>query len=191
MCVVTLVSCKKSGTIEFQVNETRFTSEYEYFKEYEPDKYRLEDGNYDVISIVPGTYSIEYYPSKTCYDTKVTMKYHLNKQLKVLDNVELKDVKYDVNPWLCFFDADDKSPINSSMRFFGPISMDPEAKALEMDNVQEWIDFLTSPVGTEKELTVYGDASGDELAKLKTIVSVAIKEPFISYSSNRVKVIAQ
>ena len=190
MAVLVLASCSKSGVKEYQVEEVPFSASHCELEPLKPEKRPELMLASEVFSVVPGTCTIEYYQPEGedfMYELKLTMKCRVNKPIEFRDytygyieQTYKEDARSMTMPELIsehFFmqlvvtplNADGK-PIDEVGTFsnFGKHVKDnpAECKANNLDGIQEWYDFLTSPAGTEKEMCMYGGAGGQNFISI-------------------------
>lgn len=202
MAVLVLASCSKSGVKEYQVEEVPFSGS---MMDMEPlSKY--DEPAAEVFSVVPGTCKIEYYPvegASTLNEMKITMKCRLNKPVELTDYAYerfdatrsmpipqlLKENTSLISVSIVPLDADGKSlkdDLNSFM-IFGKYVQDnsEEYENNQMDGRMEWYDFITSPAGTEKELSMYTTVGGQKFVDaLENVTSFAICFSLDSFTEN-------
>lgn len=202
LALLVLSACKKSGSVDIVINDdVRSISVYE-FRPLDATATKEEKASYNIFSVVPGTYKIEYYQdefSNIAYNVKLTLKLHLNHSLRLtetfyehcsrsdfrgddihslpLGEIWKETCRGQISFLVQALDANEKD-----IHLFSnlvPIHCDNSQKdALENDAWQEVYEFVTSPAGTEKEITFYTSGTNDFPNEAKDITSIFIYTRF-------------
>lgn len=193
--ILALSSCKKSGSVEVVVNDDIRSMKLEEFRPINEKASDSERAQYDVFSVVPGTYKIEYGKNKysgIAYQLSLTIKLRLNHSLRLTDffykyatdsfygddihsipygKIVNKTVNGQINLDFVALDADGNKVIILDQLFPGYSDLN-QYDVLREDGYQKLYEFVTSPAGTEKEITIYASGSKDTPTIVKEITSL-------------------
>lgn len=219
LALLVLSSCKKSGSVDVVVNDDIRSIKYDEVCHIEDRVGGMDEeleASYNLFSVVPGTYKIEYYQnefSKIAYNIKLTIKLHLNHSLYLTENFYSsvsenyfhgEDIhsKAFAEIWrkrhgnLCdmgiititLYDAEGKEPVVDRLAQLIPPYCDESQKdALRKDAVQQFYEFVTSPAGTEKEITMYGSGGPDTPNEIEKVTNLSMKVHVMELSKNNHK----
>lgn len=193
--LLALSACKKSGSVDIVVDGDIRSMNYSEFQPFDEDflrQYTEEEtrealvASYNLFTVVPGTYKIEYYQDEhtgIAYNVKLTLKLHLNHSIRPTEQFfsvmsktyfrgkdihsmpmgeimrQIKIMHLIVIP----LDADGRtiSELYEFEALVPPYCDYDQQATMEADAKQELFDFLTSPTGTEKEITLYAACGKD------------------------------
>ena len=147
------VSCSSDGSREIQIDEVAFVPNVEM------DKSKIEKVS-SIFEVLPGKYELSWklindYPGSQGYNISLKLKLRLKRTVKVKDEYleKIKNTSFDTMEGISFrlLDADGK--VNDAVTGFWPgyILKKGEEKPFDRDQLMEFVDFLQSNPGTEKE----------------------------------------
>lgn len=203
LALLVLSACKKSGSVDIVINDDVRSMSMSEFRPLDETAKEEEKASYDVFSVVPGTYKIEYYQDEftnIAYNVKLTLKLHLNHSLRLtetfyehcsksdfrgddihslpLGEIWEKTSRGKIDFWVEALDANGKKT-HTYFQYLIPAYCDNSQKdALKSDAWQEVFEFVTSPAGTEKEITFYTSGTKDFPNEAKDITSIYIYTRF-------------